>query len=231
MKNRTKWARTSRALAVCGLCCVAKISVAQNTAPQTQTGQDQAQNSERAAFQAKLDALENASGEGRRQLFSALATDQRRNTEFMTLLFKMDSSDNQVRCMAAYLLGQGRYAQAARELSKQITLTDRTPVPFGTRPSFGLLHPAAVALANIGKPSTFWMLANLESSDEGATREWSLRVIQAVEGAEVGTFILERAAAKQNDSVKKARLRVAIEALPKLVGGVRPEWEQIFSSP
>ena len=226
-----------KALVFCGLfnCALSATAHAQTkegNTPEVAAPQNAWQIAEEA-MRSKLAELQVADSAKRESLLVDWSNKEniQRSGEFSALLKELQSDDNQMKCIAAYLLGLGNYEAAASALYHEVALKYENP-PRRWR-AFGIPepHPAAVALSRIGKPAIFYMLVNLETSDDAEVREWSLRVIRQVEGAEVGTFILERAAAKQEDATKKARLQAASQALPKLDSGVNPEFEMIFRKP
>ena len=229
MKNQNIRARVSWTIAVLGACCFL-IQVSPSQAQIVAPAPNPQIEAERAALQAKMNELEQTDAKQLESLLGevAYARCEKQNVAISILREKLLFGNVQSQCVAAYLLGEGRYAEAASSLSEKITLSYHPPIILRDHLPFLASRPAAQALAKIGKPSIFYMLLNMESSDDLDVREWSLRVIREVEGVEVGAFILERAAAKQKDAAKKSRLQAASAEFSKLQSGVRPEIEMIF---
>ena len=129
-----------------------------------------------------------------------------------TLLSHLGSTNKDVRCYAAYLLGEYRFPQAATSLSQVIDL--KSDVRQNTREWFWDLYPAVEALIKIGNPSISAVIRNLEESDDPKVRELSLKVISYVEkDKDIAQLRLKKALEAQPDSKKKTRLEVAIRAI------------------
>ena len=152
---------------------------------------------------------------------------ENRQQSFYDLWPLLNSKDNQVQCSAAYLLG-ARYSEACVVLSQVITLKDSKFAYLQLSSRMWGQYPAAEALAEIGKPSTPFMLLNLATSDDELVRDLSLKVIRSVEGAEVAQFIVELAINKEEISANKKRLQAAKVALSTLKSGLNPDLSEIL---
>ncbi|MHC4529568.1 MAG: hypothetical protein ACYS29_16970, partial [Planctomycetota bacterium] len=72
-------------------------------------------------------------------------------------------------------------------------------------------YPVVEALIKIGKPSVRVMIHNIVSSNDKKVRDLSAKVIRYIEGREIGRIVLEKAAERQTDPAKKARLKGALD--------------------
>ena len=129
-----------------------------------------------------------------------------------SLLNQLGSTDNEVRCCAAYLLGEYRFPRAAVSLSQAITL--EAQIRANGREWFWNRYPAVEALMKIGSPAIPAMIQNLEESDDATVRDLSLKVIYSIErDKEITTLRLHRALDTQKDSQKQVRLQFALKSL------------------
>ena len=208
-----------RAFVVCGAvttilsCCyfVAKISFAQEQIEATQPLVRD--NTKPSLAPAKSIDLKSVGRENQKRFLETFSIERHQEEE--ELISQIFSNDNQVKCMAAYLLGLKRYEGAVSSLSEQITLQDEKYSELHNSLWFWDQYPALEALVRIGKPSTPAMVTNIEASDDKLVRELSLKAIRAIEGVEIAQFILERAIAKQENPAKKANLEAALVELQK----------------
>ena len=128
-------------------------------------------------------------------------------------MFLLGNTNSEVRCYAAYLLGQRRISDAAPALAQMITLE----AAFRDNPHewFWGKNPAVEALIKIGDPAIADVLRNLQESNDAKVRELSMRVIYHIDRKDKG-FVrlrLEKALAVQDNTEKKARLQTALRFL------------------
>ena len=129
-----------------------------------------------------------------------------------SLLGCLDSTDTELRCAAAYLLGEYRVPEAAIALSRIITLEPRL------RPTAAEWlwdgHPVPEALLKIGSPSIPPLVSNLEDSNDRNVRETSLDLIRRIDGdKDITRLRLQKAKDAQQDPFKKDRLQAALDSL------------------
>jgi len=137
-----------------------------------------------------------------------------------TLLNKLGSKDESVRCYATFFLGVYRFSEAAEPLASIISVEDKEYERRAIE-SRGLWawgrYPAEGALMRIGSPAITPLLRNLEESDDSKIRALSLEVINYIDNDKgISRLRLEKAMAKQSDPQKQARLRLALKALAEI---------------
>lgn len=120
------------------------------------------------------------------------------------------TTSEEIKITAAFLLGIYRMEEAVRHLAEVITLESKQDELYKRLPLWSR-YPVVEALIRIGKPSVRVMIQNIASSDDKKVRELSAKVIRYVEGREIGRIVLEKAAEKQTDPAKKARLKGALD--------------------
>lgn len=120
------------------------------------------------------------------------------------------SSSKNMKCAIAYLMGLYRMEKCAGVLSSNITLDDDYILP-NDSVNLWQQSPIIDALIGIGRPSIPEMIKNIEGNNDPRVRDLSSRVIQSIEGAEVGRFIIEKAIEKQGDVEKKKNLHETLK--------------------
>lgn len=158
-----------------------------------------------------VENLDKVSVEGQRQFLSRIS--ERRHQTQEQLIMQLFSTDNQVQCLAACLLGMERHDQSVSSLVEQITLQDEHWPRQQTSLWFWDRYPALEALTKIGKPATRALIENIESNDEAKSRQFSALALRVIETPEVAQFILQRAIDRQKQNSKKVRLKAALAEL------------------
>ncbi|MCH8048404.1 MAG: hypothetical protein IID44_32310 [Planctomycetes bacterium] len=87
----------------------------------------------------------------------------------------------------------------------------------------GDYYPAADVLAKIGKPAVRSCLWELTKENSAQRRDCFCWVIGAVEGPEVGRFVLMLALAKETDAKRKALLEAAVPIFEELFPLKQPD--------
>ena len=131
------------------------------------------------------------------------------------LLTKMGSAREDAKPCVVYLLGEYRCAEAVDNLSRVITLEDKSFL-LRKRKNEWLwdLYPVVEALIKIGNPSIPAVIRNLEESDDVKVIELSLQVLRNVENnKEIAQLRLQRALDAQQNPLKQARLRSVLRSL------------------
>ena len=135
---------------------------------------------------------------------------------------KLKRSDN--REIAFRVLRSLRDPRATDALCKNIeircsgvSITEDHPVTLGD------WYPAAGTLARIGKPAARSCLWELTKKNTAERRECFCWVVGAVEGPEVGRFVLMLAIAKETDAERKARLQEAVPVFEELFPLKQPD--------
>ena len=157
--------------------------------------------------------LETSSEQGREAVLQETVLNLREIQE--VLMRQLGSTNNDVKCCAAYLLGEYRFSQAAGALSQVINLESR--IHLNAREWFWDHHPAMEALVKIGNPSIPVVIQNLEDSDDVQVRELSVTVIHRIEkDKDIAELRLQKALEAQTDAKKKARLQSALKSLAEI---------------
>ena len=127
-----------------------------------------------------------------------------------SLEVKFESSDNNIQCYAAYLMGLYRLKDASIALSNNIGLQDKQGR--GANLWWWGHYPAAEALVSIGDPAIPYMIANLTEFGDKPRRQLSLWVIHVIMGRDtvMTKHIVSKAVAKQTDKKKKDKLQAAL---------------------
>lgn len=159
----------------------------------------------------QLKALDRLSEPDRSALLESTGKNLRRIQE--VLLNQLTSTDNEVRCYAAFLLGEYRFPQAADSLARIINLEAK--VRRTSREWYWDQYPVVEALIKIGNPSIAPVIRNLRENDDEQVRELSLKVLYFVEGkdSEITALCLRRASEAEHDPAKRARLQSAANKL------------------
>ena len=135
---------------------------------------------------------------------------------------KLEIADR--REVAFTLLGTVRDPHAVNALCKCIELRTFVVSVGELRPvNVGDYYPAAGALAKIGKPAIFHCVGALKQEGSAQRRDCFCWVIGAVEGPEVGRFVLMLALAKETDAKRKARLQQAVPIFEELFPLKQPD--------
>jgi HEAT repeat protein len=134
-----------------------------------------------------------------------------RSTSVAQLLLLLENAKKprSTRLTAAKMLGILRASEAVEALVASMTLT---PELIDDRSVYGL-YPCVKALAEIGKPSTPKMLANLRTSSDPTVRKLSLKVLVDVEGRETASFLLKRLLAGEEETQNRERLESVLASL------------------
>jgi hypothetical protein len=133
--------------------------------------------------------------------------------ELLVILADTNSSDLS-QCAAAYYLGEMRFPEAAEVLAGKIAFRfNALKYPWYNFPNVSD-YPALDALVKIGNPSISAVIRNLAESDDAKVGELSLQVLNRIEGdKDIVRLRLQKALDTQKNSVKRARLQVALDAL------------------
>ena len=102
----------------------------------------------------------------------------------------------------------------------------KSPLEFVSEPggpSIGDSYPAARALVEIGKEAANSCVHELGRNMSDQRRECFCWVIGAVEGPEVGRFVMMLAIAKETDAKRKARLQQAVPVFEELFPLKQPD--------
>lgn len=135
---------------------------------------------------------------------------------------KLEPADRRV--VAFRVLGALRDKRAVNALCKHIELRATFALATeGRLPTTGEWYPAAGALAKIGKLAARDCLWELTKENSAQRRECFCWVIGAVEGPEVGRFVLMLALAKETDAKRKARLEAAVPIFEELFPLKQPD--------
>lgn len=131
-----------------------------------------------------------------------------------------DSNTHSIaKCYAATYLGMMHASEAATSLASNITIVVAQDSHHMECPPVGSFEPMSDALITIGTPSIFAVIQNLEESDDLKVRKPSLNVLIQIEGdKDIVRLRLQKALDAQSNTVKKARLQLAIKTLEGLNG-------------
>ncbi len=165
----------------------------------------------------KLDTLDERS---RMKLLSQV--DTQRN-ELLGVLLKHlgTSSSKNVQAAAIYMIGRHRLSDGVDELIRRIDFAPGSDRRIPEPEPLWEQYPAMEALITIGRPSVPAAIKLLATDTNDLRRNLAVKVVRYVEGAEVATFILERAHANETDASLKAMLNDARSRLQKLVQETR----------
>jgi hypothetical protein len=131
-------------------------------------------------------------------------------TEQSLLIEQLSTGSNDVKCVAAYLLGVMRSKTAIDALARNIDLRDTSDRQI-QKEWYWSHYPAAQSLMEIGHDSLPAMFRNLESSDIPLVRELSLKVIRHVEkDRAILKLRFQQAIDAQSDAEKRSRLQAAL---------------------
>jgi len=123
------------------------------------------------------------------------------------------------------VIGYLRDPAAVPILCREIELRTSVEILIGElrNVTIGDWYPAAGALAKIGKPAIRQCLWELTKENSDQRRECFCWVVGAVEGPEVGRFVLMLAIAKETDAERKARLQEAVPVFEELFPLKQPD--------
>ncbi len=144
------------------------------------------------------------------KLFQDASTHRQKTIQTLLAIFNDPKSYVFPKCCVAHYLGELRASEAADSLAAQITLM----APLGHHSLFNEDEPAKTALIRIGIPSIPAVIRNLAASDDARVREFSLYVLQQIDGdKDIVQLRLQKALKAETDSQKQARLQAALKSL------------------
>lgn len=115
------------------------------------------------------------------------------------------------------LLSGLRASEAVPQLILMLDVRETSGIVSESRPiTIGDHFPAAGALVRIGKPAVETSLWELTKDYPKERREKLCWIIGAIEGREVGRFIIEKEIRKLEEETRKARLRAALSVFDEL---------------
>lgn len=145
----------------------------------------------------------------------ALGVMRREHAENIQSLIKLvgqkevDDSQDGVRHLAIRLLGDMRATEAIALLVERLTyLPNRAPYVLEELPREAY-YPCAMALINIGDPSTSAVINSIEWKKDKTTREVAAWVLMQIKGKEEAAQCLQDLANKSHDGRLKPRLQEA----------------------
>lgn len=127
-------------------------------------------------------------------------------------ILKSDTSSNQDRCAAAYIIGLFSFEQGIQTLINEFMLYNNEPTGLDIIKLGEGEYPALGALVKIGEPATPEIINVIESNTNSYQLQLAAKVILFIKGQEDGAEFLKQAIDSQTDRKKKENLQAALSS-------------------
>ncbi len=134
-----------------------------------------------------------------------------RISEELVRILNSETSSNEDKCAAAYLIGLFQFKEGIKALIHNFLLVSKAALEPDLMPIEGG-KPAQHALIKIGEPAIPEVMELIESTTNSYALKSGAQVILFIKGQEDGVAFLKQAVAGQMDSKKKENLKAALSS-------------------